>query len=95
MWVLGFSVNTLTLLSMVLAIGLVVDDAIVMLENIYRHIERGLHPIKAALLGAREIQFAIICHHRRPGRGLRAGSLHGGPNRPPVRRIRADPSRAR
>jgi multidrug efflux pump len=60
MWVLGFSVNTLTLLSMVLAIGLVVDDAIVMLENIYRHIERGLHPIKAALLGAREIQFAII-----------------------------------
>ena len=60
MWVLGFSVNTLTLLSMVLAIGLVVDDAIVMLENIYRHIERGLHPIRAALKGAREIQFAII-----------------------------------
>ncbi len=60
MWILGFSINTLTLLAMVLAIGLVVDDAIVMLENIYRHVEAGLHPIKAALLGAREIQFAVI-----------------------------------
>ena len=60
MWVLGFSINTLTLLAMVLAVGLVVDDAIVMLENIYRHVEEGMHPIKAALTGAREIQFAVI-----------------------------------
>ena len=60
MWVLGFSINTLTLLAMVLAVGLVVDDAIVMLENIYRHVEEGMHPIKAALQGAREIQFAVI-----------------------------------
>ncbi len=60
MWVLGFTINTLTLLAMVLGIGLVVDDAIVMLENIYRHIEAGVHPIKAAFIGAKEIQFAII-----------------------------------
>ena len=60
LWVLGFTINTLTLLAMVLAIGLVVDDAIVMLENIYRHVEAGVHPIKAALTGAREIQFAVI-----------------------------------
>ena len=60
MWMLGFSINTLTLLAIVLAIGLVVDDAIVMLENIYRHVEDGMHPIKAALLGAKEIQFAVI-----------------------------------
>ncbi len=60
MWILGFSINTLTLLAMVLAIGLVVDDAIVMLENIYRHVEAGMHPIKAALVGAKEIQFAVI-----------------------------------
>ena len=60
MSIMGFSVNTLTLLAMVLAIGLVVDDSIVMLENIYRHVESGLNPIKAALLGAREIQFAVI-----------------------------------
>ncbi len=56
----GFSINTLTLLAMVLAIGLVVDDAIVMLENIYRHIEDGMSPFQAALRGAREVGFAII-----------------------------------
>lgn len=56
----GFSINTLTLLALVLAIGLVVDDAIVMLENIYRHIEAGLDPFSAAIKGAREIGFAII-----------------------------------
>ena len=56
----GFSINTLTLLALVLAIGLVVDDAIVMLENIYRHIEEGLPPFQAALKGAREVGFAIV-----------------------------------
>ncbi|WP_295555015.1 efflux RND transporter permease subunit [uncultured Hyphomicrobium sp.] len=60
MLVFGFSVNTLTLLAMVLAIGLVVDDAIVVLENIYRHIERGMKPVQAAIQGTREIGFAII-----------------------------------
>ena len=56
----GFSVNTLTLLAMVLAIGLVVDDAIVVLENIYRHIEEGMQPVAAAVRGIREIGFAVI-----------------------------------
>ncbi|MFB0898756.1 MAG: efflux RND transporter permease subunit, partial [Polaromonas sp.] len=56
----GFSINTLTLLALVLAIGLVVDDAIVMLENIYRHIEEGMDPFSAGIKGAREIGFAII-----------------------------------
>ena len=56
----GFSVNTLTLLALVLAIGLVVDDAIVMLENIYRHIEEGMEPFQAAIRGAREVGFAIV-----------------------------------
>ena len=60
MYFLGFTVNTLTLLALVLAIGLVVDDAIVMLENIYRHIEEGMHPLEAAFKGAREISFAIL-----------------------------------
>jgi multidrug efflux pump len=60
MFALGFSVNTLTLLAMVLAIGLVVDDAIVVLENIYRHIEDGMKPIPAASKGIREIGFAVI-----------------------------------
>ena len=56
----GFTINTLSLLAMVLAIGLVVDDAIVMLENIYRHIEEGMRPFQAALKGSSEIGFAII-----------------------------------
>lgn len=54
------SINTITLLAMVLAIGLVVDDAIVVLENIHRHIEEGLRPLEAAFTGAREVGFAVI-----------------------------------
>ncbi len=60
MYAFGFSINTLTLLSMVLAIGLVVDDAIVMLENIFRYVEEGMHPFQAALKGSKEIGFAVI-----------------------------------
>ena len=56
----GFSINVLTLLAFVLAIGLVVDDAIVMLENIHRHIERGLEPYAAAIRGSKQITFAVI-----------------------------------
>lgn len=57
---LGFSINLLTLLGLVLAVGLVVDDAIVMLENIYRRIEEGEGPIHAAIYGARQMTFAVI-----------------------------------
>jgi len=60
MYLFDFSINTLTLLAMVLAIGLVVDDAIVMLENIHRHIENGMAPVEAAIKGSREIGFAIV-----------------------------------
>ena len=56
----GFTINTLTLLALVLAIGLVVDDAIVVLENIYRHIEEGLDPFSAAIKGVREVGFAVV-----------------------------------
>ncbi len=56
----GFSLNLLTLLAMVLATGLVVDDAIVVVENIHRHIEEGLSPVRAALIGAREILSPVI-----------------------------------
>jgi multidrug efflux pump len=57
---LGFTINTLTLLALVLAVGLVVDDAIVMLENIYRRMEEGEGPIHAAIFGARQVAFAVI-----------------------------------
>jgi multidrug efflux pump len=60
MYAFGFTINTLTLLALVLAIGLVVDDAIVMLENIFRHVEEGLPRKQAAIEGAREIGFAIV-----------------------------------
>ncbi|MGC2126867.1 MAG: multidrug efflux RND transporter permease subunit, partial [Methylovirgula sp.] len=60
MLAMGFSLNLLTLLAMVLAIGLVVDDAIVVVENIYRHLEEGKTPVQAALQGAREIVGPVI-----------------------------------
>ncbi len=60
MLLMGFSINLLTLLAMVLAIGLVVDDAIVVVENVHRHIEAGQTPFRAALLGARELGLPIL-----------------------------------
>jgi multidrug efflux pump len=60
LYAMGFTINVLTLLGLVLAIGLVVDDAIVMLENIYRHIEEGMAPFEAAIKGAKEIGFAVV-----------------------------------
>ncbi|HXE40039.1 MAG TPA: efflux RND transporter permease subunit, partial [Azonexus sp.] len=60
MFMLGFTINTLTLLALVLAIGLVVDDAIVVLENIFRHIEAGMPRMQAALQGSKEIGFAVV-----------------------------------
>ena len=60
LWFLGFSVNLLTLLAMVLAIGLVVDDAIVVLENVYHRIEKGDPPLVAAVQGTKQVAFAVI-----------------------------------
>lgn len=60
MYVLGFSLNIFTLMAMVLAIGLVVDDAIVVMENIYHHMERGVSPFQAAFKGVREISFSVV-----------------------------------
>ncbi|MDJ0837544.1 MAG: efflux RND transporter permease subunit [Acidobacteriota bacterium] len=60
MYIAGFSINVLTLLGIVLAIGLVVDDAIVVLENIYAKIERGMNPIEAGITGTIEIFFAVV-----------------------------------
>lgn len=59
-WIMGFSINLLTLLAMVIAIGLVVDDAIVVVENVHRHIEDGSKPMEAALAGAREVALPVV-----------------------------------
>ena len=60
MYLMGFTLNNLTLFGLVLAIGIVVDDAIVVLENIHRHIEEGLTPTEAALKGARELAWPVV-----------------------------------
>jgi multidrug efflux pump len=60
MWTLGYTLNTLSLVALVLCIGFVVDDAIVVIENIVRHMERGEPPMQAALAGVREIGFTVI-----------------------------------
>ncbi len=60
MYMFGFSINNMTLLALTLSVGFVVDDAIVMLENIVRHIEGGMRPFEAALKGSREIGFTIV-----------------------------------
>lgn len=60
MWLFGFSINPITLLALVLAVGLVVDDAIVVVENIHQHMESGLSALQAARKGMKEVSFAII-----------------------------------
>ena len=60
MWALGFSLNNLTLMAFAIAVGFVVDDAIVMIENIHRNIERGMTPMRAAIAGARQIGFTVL-----------------------------------
>jgi multidrug efflux pump len=61
LWLAGYSINLLTLLALVLAVGLVVDDAIVVLENVHHRIEQGEPPLLAAFAGARQVSFAVIC----------------------------------
>ena len=60
MYLIGYSLDNLSLMALTIAVGFVVDDAIVMLENIYRHVENGMSPLKAALQGSQEISFTII-----------------------------------
>ncbi len=60
MWMVGFSLNNVSLLALVVSVGFVVDDAIVMIENTFRNLERGMSPLRAALAGARQIGFTVI-----------------------------------
>ena len=60
MWVAGFSINNLSLMALAVSVGFVVDDAIVMIENMYRNLEEGMKPYQAALLGAKQIGFTVL-----------------------------------
>ena len=88
MYVLDFSINNMTLLALTLSVGFVVDDAIVMLENIVRHIEQGMKPYEAALKGAREIGFTIISITFSLIAVFIPGAADGRHRRPRVPRIR-------
>ena len=92
--VFGASINVLTLLAIVLAIGIVVDDAIVEIENIHRRIEHGEPPLLAAFDGAREIGFAVIATTATLMARVRAARLHDRQHRAAVPRVR-DPARRR
>ena len=88
MYVLNFSLDNLSLMALTIAVGFVVDDAIVMLENIYRHIEAGLSPLEATLKGAGEIGFTILVDQHIAGRRIHSAAADGRHHRPPVPRIR-------
>ena len=71
---LNFSLNNLSLMALTIAIGFVVDDAIVVVENIYRHIEKGLSPLEAALKGSREIALHGAVDQPVAGRGVHSAA---------------------
>jgi multidrug efflux pump len=81
MYLMGFSLNNLSLMALTIATGFVVDDAIVVLENVSRHIERGVPPFKAALDGASEVAFTVVSMSVSLGRGLHPDPLHGRDHR--------------
>jgi multidrug efflux pump len=80
LFLLGYSINLLTLLAMVLAIGLVVDDAIVVVENIHRHIDRGESPMEASINGMREIFGPVVRDDDHARRRLRPDRLRHRPD---------------
>ena len=90
MYLLGYSLNNLSLMALTIATGFVVDDAIVMIENISRYIEEGEPPMQAALKGATQIGFTIISLTGLADRGADPAALHGRRRRPAVPRVRGD-----
>ncbi len=89
MQVFGFTVNLLTLLAVVLSVGLVVDDAIVVVENVERHLREGRPPVDAALRGARELVGPIVAMTDHAGGRLRADRIPGRPHRVALPGVRA------
>ena len=90
MYLLGYSLDNLSLMALTIATGFVVDDAIVVIENITRHLEQGMRPLEAALLGAKEIGFTVVSISISLDRGLHSDSDDGRHRRPAVPRIRRD-----
>ena len=93
MYLLGFSLNNLSLMALTISTGFVVDDAIVMIENIARYVEAGESPLEAALKGARADRLHHPVPDRLADRGAHPAALHGRRGRPPVPRVRDHPRR--
>ncbi len=90
---LGFTLNTFTLLGLALAVGIVVDDAIMVMENIFRHAEGGKDRVRAAREGTAEITFAALCGDAGGGGHLHPGGVHEGHHRPLLPAVRRHPLR--
>ena len=90
MWFCGFSLDNLSLMALTIGTGFVVDDAIVMIENIVRHMENGEKPLQAALKGAGEIGFTVISLTHVADRGVHPAAVHDRAGRAHVPRIRVD-----
>ena len=82
MYLLGYSLDNLSLMALTISTGFVVDDAIVVIENITRHLEEGLRPLEAALQGAREIGFTVSVHQHFAGGRVHSDSADGRHRRP-------------
>ena len=99
MYLLGFSLDNLSLMALTIAVGFVVDDAIVMLENIYRHVENGQKPFEAALAGRRRDRLHDRVDRRVAGGGVHPAAADGRHRRPHLPRVRRHgddrPSRSR
>ena len=95
MYLLGYSLDNLSLMALTLAVGFVVDDAIVMLENIVRHMEMGKPPMQAAIDGAAEVGLHDPLDDALAHRGVHPDPVHGRDHRPAVPRVRGHDRRRR
>ena len=94
MYFLDFSIDNISLMALTIAIGFVIDDAVIIIENITRLIQEGETPIDAALKGTRQMGFTVALDHYGADCRSRAGPVHAGHRRPSVSRIRRDPGRS-
>ena len=84
MWVAGFSIDNISLMALAVSVGFVVDDAIVVIENVFRNLEKGMTPLRATIEGARQIGFTVISISISLVAAFIAAAVHGRRGRPAV-----------
>ena len=90
MWVAGFSIDNISLMALAVSVGFVVDDAIVVIENVFRNLEKGMTPLRATIEGARQIGFTVLSISISLVAAFTPLLVHGRAGRPAVQRILAD-----